>query len=229
VSSVINPVGPEEPSTYWRRRALVIVVLLVILALFWLLVRVALGSSDEPAEVAASPSPSFGLTITPEPEASASASPAASASPGEASASASASASAAPSPSASVSCADSDISVVAGTSAASTSVGAGMGLTLSVENTGDTACARDFGAGANEIRITSGSVLVWSSDFCNPSKAEDIVTLGPGEGRTTSVTWPGTVTAESCPADQPTAQPGSYRVVARNGSVESEPVTFTVK
>jgi hypothetical protein len=46
---------------------------------------------------------------------------------------------------------------------------------------------------------------------------------------TTSVTWPGTITAEGCPADQPTAQAGSYRVVARNGSVESEPVSFTVQ
>jgi len=233
VSSVINPVGPEEPSTYWRRRAVVIVVLLVIVVLFGLLVRVALGSNDEPVEVAPSPSPSFGLTITPEPDPSASATPDPSASAGQASASASASATASPSPSpspsASVSCADSDISVVAGTSSASTSVGAGMGLTLSIENTGEGACTRDFGAGANEIRITSGPVLVWSSDFCSPSKAEDIVTLGPGEGLTTSVTWPGKVTAKGCPANQPTAQPGSYRVVARNGSVESGAVAFTVK
>ena len=29
--------------------------------------------------------------------------------------------------------------------------------------------------------------------------------------------------------DQPVAQPGTYIVTARNGAVESEPVTFTVK
>jgi hypothetical protein len=119
--------------------------------------------------------------------------------------------------------------VTAGTSASSTTVGSGLTLSLNVENTGSAACTRDLGAGANEIRVTSGSVLVWSSDFCNPSDASDVVTLAPGEGVTTSVTWPGTVTAEGCPADQPTAQAGSYRVVARNGAVESEPVSFTVQ
>jgi hypothetical protein len=224
VSSVINPVGPEEPSTYWRRRALVVVALLVVLWLFWLLIDVALGGGDEPAADGPSPSPSFGLTMTPDPEGSAAASEGASASPSDA-----ASGSPSPSPSASGPCEDTGLSVTAGTSAASTTVGAGLSLSLNVENTGSAACTRDVGAGANEIRITSGSVLVWSSDFCNPSDASDVVTLAPGEGVTTSVTWPGTITAEGCPADQPTAQAGSYRVVARNGSVESEPVSFTVQ
>lgn len=226
MSSVINPVGPEEPSTYWRRRAVVVVVLLVIVAVFWMLVSMAMGSNEEPTEAAPSPTPSFGLSMTPDPVASESAEPDASGSPSATPASASPSAS--PSPSATGRCADSVIAVVAGTSADSTAVGAGMGLTLSIENTGDDPCTRDFGAGANELRITSGSVLVWSSDFCNPSDAKDIVTLAPGEGRTTSVTWPGNVTATDCPATQPTARPGTYRVVARNGSVESAPVTFTV-
>lgn len=224
MSSVINPVGPEEPSTYWRRRALVVVALLVVLWLFWLLIDVALGGGDEPAAEGPSPTPSFGLSMTPDPDGSPAASEGASAAP-----SSSASGSPSPSPSASAPCADSDISVTAGTSASSTTVGAGLSLSLNVENTGSTACTRDVGAGANEIRITSGSVLVWSSDFCNPSDASDVVALAPGEGVTTSVTWPGTITAEGCPADQPTAQAGSYRVVARNGSVESEPVSFTVQ
>jgi hypothetical protein len=104
-----------------------------------------------------------------------------------------------------------------------------MALTLTVTNTGTAACNRDVGAGANELRITSGSVLVWSSDFCNPSKATDVQALEPGKPFTTSVTWPGTIIEEGCPADQPQAQAGSYRVVGRNGAVDSEPVTFTVE
>jgi hypothetical protein len=104
-----------------------------------------------------------------------------------------------------------------------------MPLTLTVTNSGSAACNRDVGAGANELRITSGSVLVWSSDFCNPSKASDLQVLEPGKPFTTSVTWPGNVTEKSCPADQPQAQAGSYKVVARNGAVESEPVAFAVQ
>jgi hypothetical protein len=228
VSSVVNPVGPEEPSTYWRRRAAVIVGLLIVLWLGWWLLQAAFGSNDEAPAAAPSESPSFGLSMSasPDEEATGDADPSASAAP---SASGSASPSPSPSPSASADCVDSDIAVSAATASSTTTVGGGMGLTLTVTNTGPAACNRDVGAGANELRITSGSVLVWSSDFCNPSKAKDVQALEPGKPFTTSVTWPGTVTEEGCPANQPQAQAGGYKVVARNGSVESEPVAFAVQ
>jgi hypothetical protein len=224
VSSVVNPVGPEEPSTYWRRRAAVIVGLLVVLWLGWWLLQAAFGSNDEPAAEAPSPSPSFGLTMSPAPdgeptgEGDRSADPSASASP-----------SPSPSPSASADCVDSDIEVAAAPASAATTVGGGMALTLTVTNTGSAACNRDVGAGANELRVTSGSVLVWSSDFCNPSKATDVQVLEPGKPFTTSATWPGTITEEGCPANQPQAQAGGYNVTARNGALESEPVPFAVQ
>jgi hypothetical protein len=104
-----------------------------------------------------------------------------------------------------------------------------MALTMTVTTTGSEACTRDVGAGANELRITSGSALVWSSDFCNPSDASAPTVLVPGTPWSTSITWPGKVTAKDCPASQPDAQPGSYKVVARNGSVESAPAPFTVE
>ena len=223
----MNPVGPEEPSTYWRRRAAVIVGLLVVLWLGWWLLQAAFGSNDEPSAQEPSASPSFGLSMSPEPDDDSgdeSPEPAASASAG-----ASASPSPSPSPSASAQCVDSDVEVTAATADATTGVGGGMALTLTVTNTGSAPCNRDVGAGANEMRITSGSVLVWSSDFCNPSKATDVQALAPGKPFTTSVTWPGTITEEGCPADQPLAQAGSYKVVARNGAIESEPVAFTVE
>jgi cytoskeletal protein RodZ len=219
VSSVVNPVGPEEPSTYWRRRAALLVGLLVVLWLGWWLLQAAFGSNDEPSAQEPSASPSFGLSMSPEPTDSTP----------EPSASGSVTPSPSPSPSARVECVDSDVEVVAVAADATTGVGGGMALTLTVTNTGATPCNRDVGAGANEMRITSGSAVVWSSDFCNPSTATDVRALEPGKPFTTSVTWPGTVTVEGCPADQPLAQPGSYRVVARNGAVESEPVAFTVE
>lgn len=219
MSTVKNPVGPEPPNTYWRRRAAVLGVLVVILLLGWLLLRAVFGSSAEPEAQDPSASPSASPTASASPEPS-DASPSASAAPNS---------SASPSPSARSTCSDSDIEVAASTSASSTSVGAGMGLTMTVTNTGDAACNRDVGAGANELRITSGSVLVWSSDFCSPSSESDVVALMPGKPFTTSVTWSGTVTAKDCPADQPLAQSGTYKVQARNGDVTSESVTFTVK
>ena len=225
MSSVINPVGPEEPSTYWRRRAVVLVVLLVVLWLFWLLVRTALGGGGGgEAAVSPSPSPSFGISMSPEPDSSAEPGASASGSPTSPGPSESASASPTESP-----CADSAIRVSAATATESTAVGAGMGLTMTVTNTGSTACTRDVGAGVNELQVTSGSVLVWSSDFCNASSANDVQVLDPGEEWSTSIAWPGTIVAEGCPDNPPTAQAGSYRAVARNGEIEGEPVAFTVK
>ena len=219
MSTVKNPVGPEPTNTYWRRRAAVLGVLVVILLLGWLLLRAMFGSSAEPEALLPSASPSASPTSSAAPGAS-DAAPSASASPNAA---------ASPSPSARSICSDTDIKVGAATSASSTSVGAGMGLTMTVTNTGDAACNRDVGAGANELRITSGSALVWSSDFCSPSDTSDAVALTPDKPFTTSVTWSGTVTAKDCPADQPLAQPGTYKVQARNGDVTSKSVTFTVQ
>lgn len=226
----MNPVGPEQPSTYWRRRAAVFVVLLVLLWGSWLVLRTAFGIGGDPQAGTPAPSPSFGLSMTAQPGASAEpsdpASPAPAAGP---QASAASSVSPSPSPSTLAACTDAVIEVSAGTAGSSTSVGAGMALTMTVTNTAGSACTRDVGAGANELRITSGSVLVWSSNFCDASAAEDRGELAPDKAFTTSTTWPGRVTAKGCPADQPVALPGSYLLVARNGAVESEPVPFTVK
>jgi hypothetical protein len=220
VSSLINPVGPEDPSTYWRRRAIIVVSALVAAWLLWLGARALVGSDDgqEPAPdqtPAASPaSPSSG-----QPAPDGQGSPAAA---GEASAAATAS----PDPLAA--CPD-DVIAVAVEVPASTAVGAGAKATMTVTNTGSAPCSRDIGAGANEVRITSGSALVWSSDFCGASDTRDVKVLQPGTTWASAVTWPGRVTPQGCPGDQPTAQAGGYRAVARNGSVQSEPAVMSVR
>ena len=214
----MNPVGPEEPSTYWRRRAAVVVGLLVVLWLGWWLLSTAFGGSGTPAADAPGASTQTLPSDSPQPDASGSPAP-----------SASADASSSPSAAATAACADGVISVTVATDSATSAVGEGMGLTMTVTNNGDTACLRDVGAGANELQVTSGSVLVWSSDFCNPSDVKDEQTLAPGKAWSTSLTWPGTVVAQSCPSSPPTAQAGGYKAIARNGKVSSEPVAFTVQ
>jgi hypothetical protein len=126
-------------------------------------------------------------------------------------------------------CAKADLEVAVATASPSARVGAGMGLTISIKNTGAVACTRDVGPGANELRVTSGSVLVWSSDFCSPSSKSDVEVIPPGEAFTASLAWAGDIVTESCPSNPPTAQPGTYRAIARNGELESEPATFLVK
>jgi hypothetical protein len=199
--------------------------LLVVLVLFLMLLRSVFDGGDEQGAGAPSPSPSFGISLTPEPEPSAA--PGASANP-SAAASPEASQPASPGPSAAP-CADASLSVAVRTAKASAPVGEGMGLTMTVTNTGTTTCTRDVGAGANELKVTSGDVLVWSSDFCNASSATDLQQLEPGEAWSTSLAWPGTVVDKTCPTAAPVAQPGSYRAFARNGGLESEAAPFTVR
>lgn len=211
MSSVINPVGPEEPSTYWRRRAVVIVALLVLLVGGFLVLRALFGGSDDqsatpPPTSSQSPAPGTG---DPSPGASPAATPGSTASGVPA-------------------CPASAIAVTAEPAATSTAVGKGLKLTMTIENTGKTACSRDVGAGANELQITSGSVLVWSSDFCVAAGEADVEVIDPGQQYSSTVSWPGTVVSKECPSSPPDAQAGSYKVVGRNGDIKSKAVAFTV-
>lgn len=174
-------------------------------------------SSTAASQPAASPSASS------EPAASDSA--AASTSP---SASASASASASPSPSASVSCADSDLSITAALSSSQVAAGSGVGITLTLTNNGTTACLRDVGPTANEIKVVSGPARVWSSDDCSKASGSQLVTLDPGESWSTSIRWGGTLSSPGCSAPGAVATAGAYGAIARNASLNSDKAPFII-
>lgn len=252
---VVNPIGPEEPSIYWRRRAVLGVILLVLLWTMWLAIGALTGSSNANASEPAQ-GPTFGLSLSDSaspddsapagadsasPSDSSSADPSASATAASGaalsespSASASATATDSPSPTESASasaasgtCQSADIVVAAQAASQSLTVGAGTGLTMMVTNKGTTACTRDVGPGANELRLTSGGTLTWSSDHCNPSTAAKSVTLEPGKSWSTTLTWNGSRSKAGCGAAQ-AAPAGSYTLTATNGSVSSQPVTLTI-
>ncbi len=216
MSSVINPVGPEEPKVYWLRRILVIAAILAVIALLWML----LGRSGGSGSASASTSPS----ATPVPSGSASVSPSASPSGSE-----SPSGSASPSDSAAAApCADSDIGIEVSSEKNSVAVGAGDTFIMKITNTSSAPCSRDVGAKVNSFVISSGGYRVWSSDDCNPGGAEDVKVLPPGEPYAVQATWPGTVTTPACEKNAPTAQPGAYDVVGNNGAAASPPFQFAV-
>ena len=215
---MLHPVGPQSPGVYWFRRVLVLVVLLaLLLGVRWLLT----GRSGDEASGAAAPTTS--PTASPTDSESSSAKP--SASP---TAKASASASAKPSATTTANCKDSAITVTASTDAASYPVGSTPRLRMRIQNTSDTACKRDVGAAMNELVITSGSTRVWSSDDCNTAGTAQVATLQPGQSYSVSVTWLGRLSAKGCPADQPLAQQGSYKLVGRNGDITSTPAVFAL-
>ena len=216
---MLHPVGPQSPGVYWFRRVLVLlVVVALVLGVRWLLT----GRGSDASSGAAGPSASPSASPTASASASTTPSPSSTAKP---------STSGSPKPSGSGgsgTCKDSAITVTASTDAASYAVGSTPRLRMRIQNTSDTACKRDVGAAMNELVITSGDTRVWSSDDCNTAGTAQVATLQPGQSYSVSVTWLGRLSAKGCPADQPLAQKGSYKLVGRNGDITSEPAVFAL-
>lgn len=206
MSSLLNPVGHEPASVYWRRRIVVILGILVVLFLLWWLISP--GGSATPTAATASPSPLPTFT-TAAPTASASPSPSTSAISG------------AP-------CQDEDITVTVTSAQLSFPVGTPAPFIMRITNTGAAPCSRDVGPAANTFTITSGGFDVWSSDACSPSTESQVEEIPAGEAYAVKGTWDGTVSANGCGASATSAAAGAYQVDASNGDVTSEPLTFSL-
>ena len=207
----LQPVGPLPASTYWRRRVMLGVVALVVLLL---VTRSCGGSASKDTLAGGSPTPSAGAPTT---VASTAASPLPSLN-----------AVARPSsPAAPAICADGVLQVTTVADAASYAQGSAPRFTLTIRNTGTVACRRALGPGAVELRVFSGEDRIWSSDDCNESKEQGILTLAAGEAKATTVQWSGKRTHPGCTIGE-AAQPGTYRVSARVGGLIRQGSVFTI-
>jgi hypothetical protein len=235
MGSLLHPVGPLPPGAYWLRRALALVLLVVVvLAVVWAVRAVAGPGSPEPTGAGQPSTPAS--TATGAPTSSAPATPAVTSTPTptataapSASARPSASASSSPSVAAAPLCADAQLSIAVRTDNASYPAGQQPKFTLTVRNTGTSACRRDVGQNALELRVISGGVLVWSSDHCSPGGAPDLRTLTPGQTFATTVQWARVSSQPGCPTNQPAAAAGSYSVVGRDLTLVSPPAAFTLQ
>ncbi|MCU0278869.1 MAG: hypothetical protein MUF33_14340 [Candidatus Nanopelagicales bacterium] len=203
MSSLLNPVGPEPASVYWRRRIVVILGVLVVLALVWWLISP--GGSSAPTSASASPSPLPTLSPTTSPSVSGSPSPAVSGAP----------------------CLDDDIAVTVSMTQQSYPVGSPVEFVMKISNNGATACARDVGPAANTFTIKSGGFDVWSSDACTEAGESQVEEIPAGEAFAVKGTWDSTVTANGC-ASPTAAEAGAYQVEATNGDASSSPLSFTL-
>jgi len=202
----MHPTGPQSPGVYWVRRAAVLVVLLVLLlGVRWLLT----GRGGGTPSATPTPSQSSSSSQSSTPTTSTSTSPK-------------------PTSTGTVACTKSQISVTASTDAASYPVGSTPHLRMKIENTSSTPCTRDIGASQNELLITSGTARVWSSDDCSPGGGSQVVTMAPGQSYSVAVTWLGKLSAKGCPANQPAATKGTYKLTGRNGDVTSAPAVFAL-
>lgn len=201
MSSVINPVGPEEPGTYWRRRILVAVAVLLVLFVAVMVIRGG-GGSDPVAQPTEQPSQS----VQP------SESPSSSESPSGATAA----------------CSDSDIGVAVKMQGSSFTQKQDIVFQMHITNNGATDCSRNLGPKVNTFAVSSGPAAVWSSDNCLPAGDDDIKNIPAGKTYVVEATWKQDITAASCSTPLQKAQPGGYDVIAKNMDVKSDKVSFTI-
>ena len=196
MSTIKNPVGPQPPSVYWRRRLLlVLLVVVVIIVVVLIIVRPGSGSP--------SGTPTGGASN------SSSQSPSGNATSGNPSAA----------------CDPSVISLVPITDSASYAADAQPQLSMSITNSGASACTFDVGTDAQVYLITSGSDQIWSSKDCQTAPAANKQVLEPGKAvSTTPFAWDRTRSSTTtCTGDRPavTAGGASYHLAVQVGAAKS--------
>lgn len=128
------------------------------------------------------------------------------------------------------SCADSEMQIVP--SASSTTIKRAaptVELTLTIKNIGTRTCSRDVGSNPQELYLSSGAQVYWSSDKCGGTGIHDVRQFAPGEARAYRFTWNGRQSS-SCAgtsAAGPVPPPGQFQLRGRLGSLVSNPITLT--
>lgn len=199
MSTLRHPVGPQPPSVYWRRRAIVgLGVLAVVIVIVLIFVRPGAG------EPAATPAP----TSTSSPAATDSATAEPSTDPSDIAA-----------------CDPSTVRLTAVTDASSYGNSEQPMLSMEIENVGAAPCSFDVGTGAQEYVITSGADQIWTSADCQEDPTESVIVLEPSQTlATTPFAWDRTrSSADTCSGKRPEVIAGgaSYHLTVKLGEAES--------
>ena len=156
MSTFRNPVGPQPAKIYWRRRLVVILGLLAVIVIVSLIVF--RPAPDKPETTAADTKPSSSAT------------PSSTDAPAGDGAE----------------CAEGVVEVAPITDAGDYRADQQPLLSLSITNTGTTACTFNAGTDAQEYVITSGEEKIWSSKDCQTEPVANAQVLEPGVALTTT-------------------------------------------
>jgi len=200
MSTIKNPVGPQPPSVYWRRRLLLLAVLVaVVIVVVLIIVRPGSGGTKTPTGGQTSGQPG-------------NQSPSAGTGTGGSAAA----------------CAPSVITLTAVTDAASYAGDAQPQLSMTITNSGASACTIDVGTDAQVYTITSGSDQIWSSTDCQTDKTALKQVLEPGTAKALSTTpfaWDRTRSSTTtCTGTRPavTAGGASYHLSVKLGDIAAK-------
>ena len=172
MSSSRSPVGPLPAGVYWRRRmVLALGLLAVLVAIVLIVVRPGQGAATPPAGPTSS-TPSTGTAETAEPE-------------GDETEPPPADADGTPAP-----CTAGSVQVEAVMDKDNYAQDERPQLSLTLTNSGSSACLLQAGTDVQEYRITSGSDLIWSSKHCQQDQQPTEAVLEPGKSvSTTPFEW----------------------------------------
>jgi hypothetical protein len=219
---------PEQPptTTYWRRRFLTLVLGLSVLGLVAWVFSGSLGGPSPAAPAASTKNLSGGPTKpAASPAVSASHTPAASPSPS-------------PSPAQHGHKADSTTGLLpcpAGavvlslfSSQSSYATKQTPEFDIDVVSTAPAACTFDIGSAHVILRISAGTLPVWSSGQCAEGESSLVTELRRGVPTVVEIGWDGQHSSPGCPVPGAAAAQGSYSAVAGDGPLRSNALVFRI-
>lgn len=225
MNTVLHPVGPQPTRVYWVRRLVLLVLVAVLVTVLAFALGAARGDATDGTGAAASGTDGAGEAGG-APVADAGADGAEDGTEG-ATGDEAEDAADDDGTGAAAACAPQALTTTLAADAASYAPGATPTFTVTLTNTGDSACTVDAGLANQALVITSGADRVWSSADC-PSEAsgERLLLMAPGAAEAMPVAWPRVRSAEGCPGDLPQPRPGTYTAVAVVAGVQSGQVVF---
>jgi len=128
------------------------------------------------------------------------------------------------------SCTDQEVSVTPVPATTTAKRGTPVVIRLKIKNISARTCARDLGAGAQELYIDQGARKYWSSDTCSRDRSANPQQLRTGAEYEYTVTWNGRQSSKctAALAAGPAPPPGTYEVRGRLGTKVSLPVAMTI-
>ena len=195
MSTFRNPVGPQTPAVYWRRRLLVgLGLVAVIVVIVLIIVRPGSGSPSGGGANGGSETPTPDASVSTDPDDVEACDPA-------------------------------KITVEAVTNADAYDPGVNPELQLVLKSTATKACTIEAGSDVQVFTITSGDEVIWKSTDCQVDAQEQLQLLNPGVPvSSASLTWDRTRSAtDTCdqPRDQVTAGGASYHLEVSVGDIKS--------
>ncbi|KPG85261.1 hypothetical protein [Frigoribacterium sp. RIT-PI-h] len=217
MSTFKNPVGPQPPSVYWRRRAVLALGLIAVVVIIVLIVvRPGSGSAEPGAAATTSAPPADAAPTEPAatetaPAADATADPADTSTEGASDAPA---------------CSTRDIELKPVTDKTSYAATELPQISMSITNSGRADCSIDLGSAQQTLVITSGEEQYWSSKDCQVNGTNQVVTLTAGQTLSTPpIAWDRTRssadTCESTSREPVTAGGATYRLAVSVGDITS--------